>query len=91
MGTFEMEKKGRICAAFLSFNKLKIFQGQNLFLANHKLPPKFFQLFQKFCKMPFFVKHKDLKLKMSVIWKCFDGIQQEEISESDVRNMFRFQ
>jgi len=27
---------------------------------------------------------------MSVIWKCFDGIQREEISISDVRNEFRF-
>jgi len=28
---------------------------------------------------------------MSVTWKCFDGIQREKISISDVRNKFRFQ
>jgi len=28
---------------------------------------------------------------MSVTWKCFDGIQREEISISDVRTKFRFQ
>jgi len=40
--------------------------------------------------MPFSLKHNSLTLKMSVIWKCFDGIQREEISISDVRNEFRF-
>jgi len=40
--------------------------------------------------MPFFFKHISLTLKMSVIWKCFDGIQREEISISYVRNEFRF-
>jgi len=41
--------------------------------------------------MPFFFKHSNSKLKMSVTWKCFDGIQREEVSISDVRNQFRFQ
>jgi len=50
----------------------------------------FFQLLQKFCKMPFFFKHSNSEMKMSVTWKCFDGIQREEISASDVRNKFRF-
>jgi len=39
--------------------------------------------------MPFFFKHSNSNLEMSVTWKCFDGIQREEIS--DVRNEFRFQ
>jgi len=40
--------------------------------------------------MPFFSKHSNSEMKMSVTWKCFDGIQREEISASDVRNKFRF-
>jgi len=28
---------------------------------------------------------------MSVTWKCFDGIQREDISISDVRDAFGFQ
>jgi len=28
---------------------------------------------------------------MSATWKCFDGIQREEIPVSDVRNEFRLQ
>jgi len=31
--------------------------------------------------MPFFFKHINAKLKMPVTWKCFDGIQREEISD----------
>jgi len=40
--------------------------------------------------MPFFFKHNSITLNMSVIWKCFDGIQRDEISISNVRNEFRF-
>jgi len=41
--------------------------------------------------MPFSSKQSNSELKMSATWKCFDGIQREEISVSDVRNEFRFQ
>jgi len=71
--------------------KLKFFRGQKLFLSNHVFPHNFFESLQKFYKMPFFFKHNNSKLKMSVTWKCFDGIQREEISVSDARNEFRFQ
>jgi len=37
------------------------------------------------------LKHDNPKLKMSVTWKCFDGIQRKDTSISDVRNDFRFQ
>jgi len=40
--------------------------------------------------MRFFIEHSNLKAKMSVTWKCFDGSQREEISISDVRNEFQF-
>jgi len=72
--------------------KLKLFpRSETLFVKSHISPTIFFQSLQKFYKMPFFIKHSNSKLKMSVTWKCFDGIQREEISISDVRNEFRFQ
>jgi len=55
------------------------------------IPHNFFLPLQKFSKMPFFFKHSNSELKMSVTLKCFDGIQREEISISDVRNEFQFQ
>ena len=80
---------------------MRIFQIQNRFFQITDLTDclqcfvsglhSFFESFQKIDKMAFFLKHTNLKLKMSVTWKCFDGIQREEISISDVRNKFRFQ
>jgi len=50
-----------------------------------------FQSLHTFYKIPFSFKNSNSELKMFVTWKCFDGIQREEISMSDVRNQFRFQ
>ena len=75
---------------FSFWKNWNFFLGQKRCLSNHIFPLIiFFQSLQKFYKMPFFFKHSNSNLEMSVTWKCFDGIQREEIS--DVRNEFRFQ
>jgi len=77
---------------------MRIFQIQNRFFLITYLTdylqcfwsPECFESFQKIDNRAFWFKHRNSKLKMSVTWKCFDGIQREEMSISDVRNKFRF-
>jgi len=42
-------------------------------------------------RVPFLFKHDHLKMKVTVTWKCFDGIQLTAILKSDARNEFGFQ
>ena len=83
-------KRERFVLHFIVLKNWRFFIVKNLFFqityfnVCNILAPMVFQSLQKFYKMPFFFKHSNAKLKMPVIWKCFDGIQREETS--DVRN-----
>ena len=41
--------------------------------------------------MALLFENNSLEMKVSVMWKCFDGIQRTDVPKSDVRNMFEFE
>jgi len=68
---------------------MKAENGSYWGLDNFVLSYIIFQSLQKFDRA-FFFKLDNPKLKMSMTWKCFDGIERTDISISDVSIEFRF-
>jgi len=83
--------KGRTFSVyFWVFQKWNFFQiGNPCFKFSQS--PIIFSIVTGIFETPFSFKHSNSELKMSATWKCFDGIQRDETSVSDVRNEFRFQ
>jgi len=83
----------RLKFVYCTFHNLSLFFQITCLVEclQNSFPTICFPSLQKFNKMPFFFKHSNSELNMSVTWKVFDGVQRQEISISDVRCQFGFQ